>query len=121
MNIVDFIKKAFDKSFKSSVKVKLDSALLTRTCHACNMYLNCMQTLTTHSMDVMAGLCFKDLLCSCLWKLINDLGPNYALKLSVEASSGSGGSSSSSDASRKGQHLLVLLKTACDVTSHVIS
>lgn len=84
-----------------------------------------MQTLSTHNMDVMAGLCFKDLLCSCLWKLIADLGPNYGLKLFVDAfascCSAAATASSAADVMRRTNHLLVLLRTACDVTSHVIS
>lgn len=111
----NFLKKAFDKvsSHQNSAKLKVDNSTVTMTCQACGVYLMALQTLAQLRLDIMAGLCYQDVLLPRLWMLISHLGPQCGLKIFLEVLAGK-----ENDINHP---LFDLLQLSCDTALHIIT
>ncbi|ESN93513.1 hypothetical protein HELRODRAFT_115562 [Helobdella robusta] len=91
--------------------------LISDTCSACKVYMTSLSCLTQLKMEIMAGLCFQDILLPRLWTLITHLGPQCGLKVFIEVLSGHTSSTTVGP-----QHpLFNLLQLACDMARHVMT
>ncbi len=85
-----FFKKAMEKTKASSSSTatpipkggytKLGSPECMKVALVCNMYQVALKTLSQLKLDILSGLCYKNILLLPLWRLIRSLGPNCGLK-----------------------------------------
>lgn len=115
MSTKNFLKKAFDKvsSHQNVIKLKVDSDVVVTTCQACTVYLVALQTLAQLRLDIMAGLCYQDVLLPRLWMMISHIGPQCGLKIFLEVLAGKENNIS--------HPLFNLLQLSCDTAWHIIT
>ncbi|XP_054155444.1 ubiquitin-protein ligase E3B-like [Oppia nitens] len=91
----NFFRKAFEKAslsvgrgnqsltgsqFGSSPNCRLGSPETTLVALICNLYETALNTLTQVKLDILAGLCYQDLILPNLWHFISSLGPQNGMK-----------------------------------------
>ena len=83
-------KKALQKTKTSTVPppkggyTKLGSPECRKIAMICNMYQNALKTLAQLKLEILAGLCYQNMIILSLWRLMQSFGPNCGLKAFLE-------------------------------------
>ncbi len=60
--------------------LKMGSPEVMKIALMCNLFQHALKTLAQLNMEILAGLCYKNILMAPLWRLVQSFGPNCGLK-----------------------------------------